>query len=264
MNVMETQLGLKALGFSPGAIDGVWGAKSRAAARKLLDKLGITRVILDNQTQVAVEQLIMREIGGLAVGPIDGIVGPATIKARKHWLHGPWRNALMDEQFSDVRMPDAVRTTWPKQSEMERVFGAAGTNIVMAQFAYPMRLSWELNTTVHRFQVNAKVAQSATRIFQKTLAHYGHDRIRELRLDLFGGCFALRNMRGGTSLSTHAYGAAIDLDPARNALNWGRDRAAFARPEYEGFWDAVTSEGWLSLGKARDFDWMHFQAARLG
>ena len=31
----------------------------------------------------------------------------------------------------------------------------------------------------------------------------------------------------------------------------------------EEFWEIVESEGWTSLGRARDFDWMHFQAPRL-
>jgi len=55
----------------------------------------------------------------------------------------------------------------------------------------------------------------------------------------------------------------VDLDPGRNQLKWGRDRAVFARPEYEPFWQIVESEGLVSLGRAKNFDWMHFQAARL-
>ena len=70
-------------------------------------------------------------------------------------------------------------------------------------------------------------------------------------------------MRGGTRLSTHAWGIAIDWDPERNQLKWGRDRAAFADAAYEPWWQAWESEGWVSLGRERNFDWMHVQAARL-
>ena len=70
-------------------------------------------------------------------------------------------------------------------------------------------------------------------------------------------------MRGGTRWSTHAWGIAIDYDPDRNQLKWGRDRAAFARPEYDAWWRLWEEEGWVSLGRTRNYDWMHVQAAKL-
>ena len=97
----------------------------------------------------------------------------------------------------------------------------------------------------------------------RVLDHYGPERIRELGLDLFGGCLNVRRMRGGSAWSVHAWGAALDFDPERNQLRWGRARARFARPEYEKWWALWEAEGFLSLGRARDFDWMHVQAARL-
>ena len=70
-------------------------------------------------------------------------------------------------------------------------------------------------------------------------------------------------MRGAKTWSMHAYGIAVDLDPERNQLKWGRDKAVFARPEYVPFWNIVESEGATSLGRARNYDWMHFQFANL-
>ena len=94
------------------------------------------------------------------------------------------------------------------------------------------------------------------------LAHYGPDGVRELRLDRYGGCFNPRKKRGGTSWSTHAWAIALDFDPERNRLQWGRERAAFARPEYHRWWELWEEEGWVSLGRVANFDWMHVQAAR--
>lgn len=61
----------------------------------------------------------------------------------------------------------------------------------------------------------------------------------------------------------HAYGIAWDFNVARNQLNWTSATAYMAKPDYRAFIDAHYRHGWISLGRERNFDWMHFQAARL-
>jgi hypothetical protein len=100
-------------------------------------------------------------------------------------------------------------------------------------------------------------------ILENTLKTYGQKDVEKLRLDMFGGCINVRRMRGGSSWSIHSWGAAYDLDPDNNQLKWGRDRATFAKKEYEDYWKIVESEGWTSLGRSRNFDWMHAQSAYL-
>lgn len=56
---------------------------------------------------------------------------------------------------------------------------------------------------------------------------------------------------------------AIDFDPERNALKASNKTARLARPDCVEFWKIWESEGWVSLGRTRNFDWMHVQAARL-
>jgi hypothetical protein len=80
---------------------------------------------------------------------------------------------------------------------------------------------------------------------------------------LFGGCLNVRRMRGGSAWSMHSWGIAFDFDPDRNQLRWGRDRAAFAKPEYNKWFELWEEEGAVSLGRVRNFDWMHVQFARL-
>jgi hypothetical protein len=67
------------------------------------------------------------------------------------------------------------------------------------------------------------------------------EKIKALQLDDFGGCFNYRKMRGGTQLSLHSWGVAIDLDPDRNLLKETSKTARFARPEYKQFIDIFTS-----------------------
>jgi hypothetical protein len=93
------------------------------------------------------------------------------------------------------------------------------------------------------------------------LAHYGSDRIKELEIDLYGGCFNFRKMRGGNRWSRHSWGIAIDLSPAKNGLKTKKPQAQFSRPEYKPMMDIFYKHGFENLGVEKDYDWMHFQTA---
>lgn len=262
MNVIELQVGMRNLGLDPGPVDGIWGSRSIAAARAAQETWAKRMNVPDERLQVLVEQIMYRVIGGLATGPLDGIRGPATKAAATHWERGPWRNFLMQRLPGDQRMPSAL-DKWPVYAELREFYGEPGTGLVEFHFPYPVRLSWDPLTTVGKTRVHEKVADSLLTVMNRIRDEYTASQRYKLGIDLFGGCYDARGMRGGTKLSTHAWGIALDWDPVRNPLRWGRDRAEFAKPAYDAFWDAWTAEGWLSLGKARNFDWMHVQAARL-
>lgn len=155
---------------------------------------------------------------------------------------------------------------WPKQDydSMCSFFGDVGENQTRLVLPYKLKLAWDPASVVTRLTCNNKVSESLYTIFEKTLKTYGEKEIKRLRLDIFGGCLNVRKMRGSsTRWSIHSWGAAIDLDPDRNALKMTNKNASFAKPEYRDFWKIVESEGWVSLGRARNYDWMHFQAALL-
>lgn len=175
-------------------------------------------------------------------------------------------------EFPDVNADKfAIDSAGPTQrlfcaddsAAMIAYFGEPGSNQTRIELPYPVRLSWDLSTSLNSFYCHEKVADSLTRIFLRTLERYGFPAIQNLGLDRFGGCLNVRYKRGGNTWSTHAFGAAVDLWPERNQLNWDHSRAEFAKDVYLPFWDIVESEGWTSLGRARDFDWMHFQAPHL-
>ena len=146
---------------------------------------------------------------------------------------------------------------------MVNFYGPVGENQTRLDLPYPLRLAWSPATQLNRITCHQKVAKSLYTIFEKTKAAYGEKDISLLKLDLFGGCLNVRRMRGGKAWSIHSWGAAVDLDPDNNQLRWGKDRATFGKKEYEEFWKIVESEGWTSLGRTRNYDWMHFQAADL-
>lgn len=146
---------------------------------------------------------------------------------------------------------------------MSDFYGKVGENQTQIELPYEMCLAWDAKVKIKKISCHTKCAESLYTIFEQTLNTYGLKEIQKLKLNNFGGCLNVRKMRGGSAWSIHSWGAAVDLDPDRNRLKWTSSRAAFAKSEYKEFWKIVESEGWTSLGRARNYDWMHFQAARL-
>lgn len=131
--------------------------------------------------------------------------------------------------------------------------------LVTINLPYPMRLAWDLKTSITKMRVHRLVATQVRNIFTDILTHYGLEQIRALGIDLFGGCFAFRKMRGGNDYSRHSWGIAIDLDPARNGLKQTSKTAQFAKPQYKPMIDIFYKHGFISLGRAKNYDWMHFE-----
>lgn len=151
----------------------------------------------------------------------------------------------------------------PTTDQLTAKYGKANPTgkgyLVWIDLPYPMRIAWDRNKKIKRFQCHRLIAQRLINVFNGLLAHYGYDRLVELGIDLYGGCFNYREMRGGTSLSTHSWGIAIDLDPDRNLLHESAKTARFARPEYKMMIDIFYQNGFIGLGVEKNFDWMHFQ-----
>lgn len=131
--------------------------------------------------------------------------------------------------------------------------------LVRINLPYPMRLAWDTDTTVNSIMCHKLIADRLSSVFNELMIEYGYNKIKELGIDLFGGCFNYRRMRNGSAWSMHAWGIAIDLDPARNTLKETKRTARFARPEYKPMIDIFYKHGFISLGIEKGFDFMHFQ-----
>ena len=134
-----------------------------------------------------------------------------------------------------------------------------GSYLTTIQLPFPMRLAWDKKTSVTKMRVHKKAAQDFINVFNELLAVYGLAKIQALGIDLFGGCFAFRAMRGGSDYSRHSWGIAIDLDPERNQLKESDKTARFARPEYKPMIDIFYKHGFVNLGVEKNYDWMNFE-----
>ncbi len=256
MDTKTVQRAMAATGFYKGLIDGGYGPITRFAAREIAkSKINLYKPTWsDDRVRIAIEQMIMSP--KFYTSAIDGLPGPATQVALEKW---------QDYITFDRRSPDPSAgvvgsTIWPTQAKMVEFYGKPGTNHTTIKPPYSVYYDGD---KVSKIVINKKCADSALRILNAVKKAYGAAKIKELGLDRYGGSYNNRKMRNGTALSTHAMAAAWDWDPERNQLRQTRRSAQFAKPEYDAFIDAHEAEGWISLGRARDFDWMHFQAVRL-
>lgn len=265
MQVRDAQQLFAKANYYKGAIDGDRGPATLRAIDIIERNAGGWPRWSDQRRMVAAAQVVLDAMG-YEPGVIDGLFGHNTREAL---------TAFQTEHATGVR-PTVERTpqapepgsavVWPRQREMESFFGPRGARDATAgqcDLPFPFIIAWNTSQRVSRFSCHARVATAFTSIFAEAAQHYGEVQFRRLRLDRFGGCFNDRAMRGGSQPSTHAFGAAVDLDPENNQLRWGRDRAAFARNDYDPFWAIVEAHGLVSLGRVANMDWMHFQAARL-
>ena len=224
---------------------------------------------------------------GFTCGLIDGIIGPKTIRALKAFQKrrglpvtgksdeatvtalrtqssqvSPTVRSMLPDRDQDAA-EDGSKTVWPRQREVLGFFGNVGQNQTRVEVPWDMRLAWDTGVTVKRITLHEKVAPSAVRVFDVVRRLYSDREIKDLGLDLFGGSLNVRRMRGGSRFSMHSWGIAIDFDPIRNQLSWKRPKARLSHEDAVPFWEAWEAEGWVSLGRARNFDWMHIQAANL-
>jgi hypothetical protein len=150
-------------------------------------------------------------------------------------------------------------------STVTRLFGKpcdASTQVRM-QLPFPMRLAWDLQTRVTHIVFHRAVAHQLFGALLDIFYHYGLAKVQELGLDIFGGAYNCRKVRGGSAQSRHSWAIAIDIDPARNGLRTKWRNAQLSRPEYKFAVDAFYKWGFINYGKEYDFDAMHFEVVRI-
>ena len=216
---------------------------------------------------------------GMYRGKIDGIFGPKTLDALRGFqkINGLVPDGILGRLTIEELWPTiiaggrreaepVIRQAWPWPSEknVPKFYGERGKNLVSFKPPYKMVLAWDVTEPVRSFQVHARVLESVKQAYDLIAKAYPSETVRRnLRLDRFGGCFSPRKKRGGTGWSMHSWAIAIDTDPEFNQLKWDHTRASLARSAYDPFFAAWERVGWSSLGKKRDFDWMHVQATLL-
>lgn len=178
----------------------------------------------------------------------DGIIGNVTL------------NAIMREL--GIAEPEPLG--WPSQKEVragKSIFGAPGSKHLV-RIVPPYELFFE-GCKVSTIAVHERVKDAVLGALKEVLAVYGRERIKELRLDEYGGCYNYRKTKGGSTLSMHAWGIALDFMPEGNGLNTKAPEAILSGEAYRPWWEIWEKHGAVSMGRECDRDWMHIQFATL-
>jgi hypothetical protein len=145
---------------------------------------------------------------------------------------------------------------WPKadQASLRAFYGDPTNNNVIVSVDAPAWLRlYDTDRRVLKISCHRKVAASLLRALE---AAY---KVAPNHARRYFGCHVDRNMRGGTSWSLHAYGAAIDLAASSNGnhTHWPT-KADMPLVVMEAF----AREGWLPAGAFWSRDSMHFQSSQ--
>ena len=179
----------------------------------------------------------------------DGIIGDKTLAALAAAL--------------EVSLPAA--TTLPTQAQVRAgtsIFGRAGCEDELVNIVPPYTLYYE-GKAVKTIRVHRLIAGRVKAALRAVLEHYGQEAISRLGLDVYSGSYNYRSTSTGSSLSMHAWGIALDFDAEHNSYAMKKPKARFSGAEYDAWWRIWEEQGAVSLGRERDYDWMHLQFARL-
>lgn len=174
----------------------------------------------------------------------DGFWGPESIAACRAHLRG--------------LMPKLCE--WPKAdgASLRAFYGRPGDegNLVSFAFPYPVFYGGKRVTTG---RCHWKVKDSLLRILTRIGKIHGEERGIMEEAEDYGGIYNYRNKRSGSTLSVHAWGAAIDLDADDNSFRETWPVQADMPLE---IMEEFAKEGWVSAGAFWGYDAMHFQATR--
>jgi len=144
-------------------------------------------------------------------------------------LYGDWRQCVRDD--------GTVSPIWEAR-------------MTLIKFPTPLPLGWDRSVYATRCRVNVAIADEVECVF-RDLEHDG----AWAKLTTYDGGYVFRLQRGGSKLSMHGYGAALDFDAKWNRLGM---EPSMPKEVVRVF----RRRGWTWGGQWKRPDGMHMQFGR--
>jgi hypothetical protein len=123
---------------------------------------------------------------------------------------------------------------------------------------YPARDVNTVNFMGHKVMVHARVAAAFAHVAARLERLIAADPSLRKLVSPLGGTLNVRKIAGTDRTSAHAYGIAIDLNPALGNY-WRWDKGGWRNRIPQSIVDAFEAEGFIWGGRWAHFDTMHFE-----
>lgn len=166
---------------------------------------------------------------------------------------GVWGTLSTRALRSHLRALMPLPYRWPPSNEKDvrAFFGEPGDGQIINLDVSHLDIRYA-GSPVKSMRCHQLVSESLLRILEDISASE-----HAYLLHNYAGVYNYRPMRGGRSLSRHAWGVAIDIDPAHNTFRRKWPQSSTMPIEVM---EIFAKEGWTSAGAFWGYDAMHFEA----
>jgi hypothetical protein len=143
--------------------------------------------------------------------------------------------------------------------EINKVYGDATSpdfrsKLIMIDLPFPLVGEWFGEPVITRLLLHPLIKVSFLDVMGEIVDLIGEEKLMEQKWNRLGDAYSYRKKKGGSELSCHSWGIAIDLNPLLSP--WLKKSN---QPKV--IVDAFERRGWTWGGRWRNLDGMHFQAA---
>lgn len=202
-------------------------------------------------------------------GPLDKWAGIGTQKAFADFIAGVVPAEPPTEPVVPAVPSLAGTFTLPKEgtNSLNAFYGTAQRNAdYITKFSFPSTHMRLYNRTGAQIKIaegdqfpkhscHKAIKERLEAAYRELYATLGQERCEREGWHVYSGCYNYRVKVGGSSLSTHSWAIAIDINDSENP--YSQRSTTFSDLGI----DIMERNGFLSGGRAWGKDWMHFQAA---
>lgn len=124
-------------------------------------------------------------------------------------------------------------------------------------------LAWDKKTKINKIRAHSVCATDLKLALDTIASKIKFEKLKLVGFNEFGGGFQIRNMRGGTTLSAHAFGIAFDFAPIQNALNTSYANSSMSSVIGQDISQIFLDHNFINYGLNFGYDSMHFEYAKI-